>query len=438
MRRLLYEMRRSLAAPSRHPRMAVVVGRLLGGAFVICFGTGLYSHFLQEPLPWMAFPTSPPWLYQLTQGIHVTTGIACFPLLLGKLYTVYPRLFSYPPITGFVSLVERASIAVFVAASLVEISTGLVNTFRWYPWPFPFRQVHFALAFVIIGSLAIHIGFKLPVITRYWTRARSLDADGQLRPPAPDEHDAEREVVTPAGAGVSTVATAPRDAVVPAQDLPIAGITGRIFDWIDSAPSAQPRIARRGFLITVGLGVASVVALTAGQSFSVLGPLNVFAPRKKGQGPGGLPVNRSAVAARITPEAVGADWRLVLRKGDVEVRLRYDDLLSMPQRSEVLPIACVEGWSQTAQWRGVRLNELMQLVGWKPGEGLRLHSLEVKGGYRETAMGPEYAADPRTLVALRLDGEVLDIDHGYPARMIAPGRPGVLQTKWLGMLEVEA
>ena len=53
-----------------------------------------------------------------------------------------------------------------------------------------------------------------------------------------------------------------------------------------------------------------------------------------------------------------------------------------------------------------------------------------------TEMGPEYASDPRTLVALELNGEPLSIDHGYPARMIAPGRPGVLQTKWLSSIEV--
>ena len=44
--------------------------------------------------------------------------------------------------------------------------------------------------------------------------------------------------------------------------------------------------------------------------------------------------------------------------------------------------------------------------------------------------------DELTLVALELNGEVLDIDHGYPARLIAPARPGVLQTKWLSSLEV--
>ena len=82
---LLHDTRRSLAAPSRNPRMAVVIGRLLAVAFVLCFGTGLYSHFLQDPLPWMTFPTRPIWLYQVSQGVHITAGIACFPLILAKL-----------------------------------------------------------------------------------------------------------------------------------------------------------------------------------------------------------------------------------------------------------------------------------------------------------------------------------------------------------------
>ena len=142
MRRLLLETRRVLSTPSRHPRMAVVLGRLLGIAFLVCFGTGLYSHFLQEPQPWMVFPTRPQTLYQLSQGIHITAGIACFPLILGKLYVVYPGLFQTPPIKNFVGFLERSSIAIFVAASLVQITTGLLNTYQWYPFPFPFKQTH--------------------------------------------------------------------------------------------------------------------------------------------------------------------------------------------------------------------------------------------------------------------------------------------------------
>ena len=41
-----------------------------------------------------------------------------------------------------------------------------------------------------------------------------------------------------------------------------------------------------------------------------------------------------------------------------------------------------------------------------------------------------------TLLALTLDGEDLHVDHGYPVRLIAGNRPGVLQTKWVGELVV--
>jgi DMSO/TMAO reductase YedYZ molybdopterin-dependent catalytic subunit len=51
-------------------------------------------------------------------------------------------------------------------------------------------------------------------------------------------------------------------------------------------------------------------------------------------------------------------------------------------------------------------------------------------------MPPEYARDPLTLLALRVNGQTLAPDHGYPARIIAPNRPGVLQTKWVDSLEV--
>jgi DMSO/TMAO reductase YedYZ molybdopterin-dependent catalytic subunit len=49
---------------------------------------------------------------------------------------------------------------------------------------------------------------------------------------------------------------------------------------------------------------------------------------------------------------------------------------------------------------------------------------------------PSHARDPLTLLATRLNGATLAADHGYPARLIAPNRPGVLQTKWVTQLVV--
>jgi len=164
-----------LAAPARSARTTVVIGRLLATAFLVCFLTGLYSHLLQEPLPGMRFPTWPG-VYAFTQGLHVSVGIAIFPLLLGKLWTVYPRLFLWPPVRSARELLERASIALLVSSALLEPAIGLVNTYQWYPWPFFFRQTHYALAWVIVGSLAIHIAVKLPMIVRFWRR-RSTATD---------------------------------------------------------------------------------------------------------------------------------------------------------------------------------------------------------------------------------------------------------------------
>jgi hypothetical protein len=416
MQRLMYAFRQALLAPSRTARTAVVIGRLLAAAFIICFLTGLYSHFIQNPIPGMVFLTRPIWLYQVSQGVHITTGILCFPLIFAKLYAVFPQLFQTPPIKNFAGFMERASITLFVSSSLVEIVTGLLNTFQWYRlFAFPFRQTHFTLSFLIIGSLAIHIAFKLPLITRYWTKKNSYDENGEFIPV--DEPE-------------------PVVAHLPLPDIGI-GYTSRIFAWIDKVPQPkESRVSRRGFLTTIGVAGATLVALTAGQSFRFLNFSNILAPRKNYTGPQSLPINRTAHAAKVLDSARSPDWRLTVSAGALSKSFTYRELNAMKQYRVDLPIACVEGWSQMASWSGPRLRELLDTVDAKQGVSIRATSLEQGSIYAVMEMEPEFVRDDLTLVALKLDGAALDIDHGYPARMIAPARPGVLQTKWLSKIEV--
>lgn len=427
LQRILHQFRHALAAPSRNPRTAVVLGRLLATAFLLCFATGLYSHFIQDPLPWMVFPTRPSWLYQVNQGIHITSGIICFPLIFAKLYAVFPELFQSPPVRSFTHLLERASIAIFVAASLVQITIGLLNTYQFYSlFPFPFRQTHYALSFVVIGSLAIHIAVKLSTITKYWRKSDAFDADGNLVVHEEDP-DAEFEKFDE----LRRLTGKPQD----------AGVTGKIFAWMDKTPAPLPpqpqaRTSRRGFLATVGIASAALVTFTAGQSFRVFDITNIFGARKNDTGPQGLPVNRTAKAAKVIEKAMSKDWRLSISNGEQVEDFDYAALRAMPQYEVVLPIACVEGWSQYANWKGPRLSELVDRVGAASGARVKITSLEEDSIYAVTTMGPEFVRDDLTLVALELDGDVLDIDHGYPARIIAPARPGVLQTKWLSTLEV--
>ncbi|MCY0904701.1 hypothetical protein [Arthrobacter sp. H14-L1] len=214
----------SFTSTLHSPRTAVVVGRLLGVAFVTCFFTGLYSHFLQDPLPYQPVLVRPTWLYRLSQGTHVAAGVACIPLLLAKLWTVYPKLFSWPVITGVKSAVERASIALFVASSVLELGMGLLNIYKWHPWPFSFREVHFWLAWIIVGSLAIHIGVKLPLIHAHWRASRPATV-------------VEHEVLT----------------------------------------------SRRGFVGAVVAAAAVLTVTTVGQSIPALGSVDLFAPRRPGK-----------------------------------------------------------------------------------------------------------------------------------------------------------
>jgi DMSO/TMAO reductase YedYZ molybdopterin-dependent catalytic subunit len=356
-------------SPLHEPRTAVVIGRWLAAAMLICLVTGLISHFLQQPPVWLegSLPTRPVSGYQITQGLHVISGIAAIPLLGAKLWTVYPRLFSWPPVRGLGHALERLGIAVLVGALVLELFSGLLNTLQWYPWPFPFRQTHFWLAWIAVGGLLLHLGVKAPVIAANWWRRRA------------------------------------------------------------------PLRERRAFLTTVTASVAAVTLTTAGQSVPWLRRTDLLAPRRGDLGPQGLPVNRTAAAAGTATPPV--NWKLKVL-GPRPYELTLAQLQAMPQTHAVLPIACVEGWSASAHWSGVRLRDLLDHAGAPADARVRVHSLEPAGPYAITEMPAVYARDPLTLLALRVNGDVLAPDHGYPARIIAPDRPGVLQTKWVSSLEV--
>ncbi|MCH0539793.1 molybdopterin-dependent oxidoreductase [Streptomyces sp. MUM 203J] len=360
------------------PRTATAIGRWLGLAVLVCFLTGLTSHYVQRPPDWLAdvLPSRPTWGYRLSQGLHVASGIAAIPLLFAKLWTVYPRLFVKPAIRSVRHGLERLSVAVLVGASLFQLFTGLINTAEWYPWPFSFVPVHFGMAWVFLGALLLHVAVKWPDIRDHW-RARSA---GTLE--------------------------------LPAEDGP----------------------NRRSLLVGTGLAVGAVTVTTVGQSLTPLKALDLLAPRHPDHGSQGLPVTRTASEAGMAsvPEE---SWRLKV-VGPRPFELTLAELRALPQVASELPIACVEGWSKNAHWSGVRIGDLLVRAGAPPGSRVRVVSLERRGAYRVMEMGARYAEDPLTLLALRLNGQVLSPDHGFPARIIAPNRPGVWQTKWVERLEV--
>jgi len=372
---------RAGAFPSRlrDERTASWLGLWLGITFSVCFITGLISHGIQHPPSWFLWPSRPVNLYRVTQGLHVLTGLASIPLLFAKLWAVYPKLWEWPPLRDVAHAVERVSLFVLVGGAVFQLFTGLINIAYWYPFQFFFTTTHYWTAWITMGALVVHIGTKIAVSRRGLSRS------------SPDLR------AEPTGAGLS----------------------------------------RRGLLTTVGLSSGVIVALFAGSTVPGLRRLDLLAPRRPDIGPQGLPVNKTARAAKVEKLARDPAYRLNVA-GAVErpLTLTLAELRALPQITSSLPITCVEGWSAPAVWTGVRLRDLLDRVGAHKEAHVRVESLEKGGLYRSTTLNPSHARDPLTLLATSLHGEELDIDHGYPCRLITPNQPGVLQTKWITRVTV--
>ena len=367
-------------SPLHDTRVAAALGTALGVTFAICFATGLISHAAQQPSGLLTWPARPAGFYRVTQGLHVATGLASIPLLLAKLWTVAPRFWARPPVRGVAHALERALLLPLVGGGVFLLVTGTLNTYKWYPWGFFFPRAHYWAAWITIGGLVAHVGAKAGLT---WRSLRRGDTTG----------------------GELSTEASGRD--------------------------------RRWFLTSVGLGTGAVTVATVGQTFGPLRGWSVLAPRDPAVGPQGLPVNRTAASARVTPELV-AGWTLqVSGRVACELELTLDDVRALPQHEATLPIACVEGWSASARRRGVRLRDVLELAGADPERPVFVRSLQLRSLYRSSIVEPQLIADPDTLLALELNGEPLHIDHGAPCRLIAPNRPGVLQTKWVDRLRVD-
>ena len=378
----------------RSTALTARLGRALGIAFSLCFLTGLLSYAQYLSWPWLPKPVVPAWGYRLTQGIHVTTGIASIPLVLIKLWSVYPNSFRWPPIPSPKRLLERLSVAVLISATLVQLVTGFLNLLDWRPFGWDFVVVHYALAYVVIGSVLLHVAIKLPDI-RYGVSTRLAAGD----------------VLTE----------------IPWHENPASHSNAG-----EQPPPLTPGISRRGVLVATGAGIGLVVITAVGQTLTPLEPLGLLAVRQPSKGPQGVPVGRTAEEAGVIAAATDPDWELEV-KGPRPYTLRLADLEPLATRDVRLPIAAGQGWSATADWRGIRLVDLVTRAGGSAGSRVVVRSLG-KGGITKAELSGSQLE--QALLATELNGSRLDVDHGYPLRLVGPNRAETFDTKWIGTIEV--
>ena len=409
------EARTPLHAPARPARSAgllalaaarAVADRALGSILLVLIAivatTGFLSHAAympdlratrssRRPGPPRAFfdwPTRPSWLYAFTQGLHMTSAYRD-PLPAGEAVVGHPAAVRLP--AGGQS---RAG-----ARAALDRPARLQRRL-------PARDGRHERAVLVPVQLQLR---GRPLLRRDRVRrragaARDRQAAGDRCAPTVSAGSSARCATTSCTRGRSRPSTAgssratrrrrrsPAAACSPSPGRARAGAGGQ-----------RRAVARRA--VPLG-GVPRAPARAASRS-----------TRRAAAGRRDARRGRSGLPARVARRRPGVDLAR--------------DQLALPQRSATLPIACVEGWARR-EWTGVRLSDL---AGW-PASRARgaVRRVAAAGGVLRRHRSAATSSRPRSLLALKVEGEDLSPDHGFPARIIVPALPGVHNTKWVGAI----
>ncbi len=128
------------------------------------------------------------------------------------------------------------------------------------------------------------------------------------------------------------------------------------------------------------------------------------------------------------------EWRLVV-DGLVARPSSFSlaELKRFPSRSQITHQACEEGWSFIAEWTGVPLSYVLNLVGVRP-QAKYVVFFAFKDFWDSLDM-PD-AWHPQTLLAYGMNGQELSTGHGAPVRLRVARQLGYKSVKYLSGITV--
>lgn len=137
-----------------------------------------------------------------------------------------------------------------------------------------------------------------------------------------------------------------------------------------------------------------------------------------------------------TLEAGGfTDWRLSI-DGLVErpQLLSIAQLKSYPSRSQITEVACEEGWSYIAEWHGVPLSHVLDVVGTRP-EAKYVVYYSIQSNWW-SSMDMADAMHPQTFLTYGMNSDDLPVPHGGPLRLRVPRQLGYKSVKFITRMTV--
>ena len=126
------------------------------------------------------------------------------------------------------------------------------------------------------------------------------------------------------------------------------------------------------------------------------------------------------------------------------VELSLGDLRALGKKTQITLHHCIQGWSGIAEWGGLPLSELIELVRPKPnaivvvfysfGDGVALNAGGTGGRYYDS-LSIANALNNQTLLAYEMNYEPLGLHHGAPLRLRVENQLGFKMVKWIQAIE---
>lgn len=295
---------------------------------------------------------------------------------------------------------------VFAPISIVAgaaMSPAMVNRFPWFPRAFGGRQgarsVHFLMMLAWVGFLIVHVAL---VIATGFERNMNHIVLGL-------------DNTRPLGMILGFVGLA----VVLA-----SWIAAHYISW--KAPRLLQRIQR------------AMVPLS-------LATLNRLRPRNR--------YGREQISPYFWPNGklpVREDWKHMAANefrdfrlkvgGLVEnpVELSLADIRAMEEEEHITMHHCIQGWSGIAQWNGLPMKKLIELVKPRPSAGtVAFFSFgeALYGGTYYDTQSMDNVLKPECLLAYSMNGKPLKVEYGAPLRLRVENQLGYKMVKWIERIE---
>ncbi|HET7466581.1 MAG TPA: molybdopterin-dependent oxidoreductase [Candidatus Dormibacteraeota bacterium] len=246
-----------------------------------------------------------------------------------------------------------------------------------------------------------------------------------------------------AGEGVFGLTTGPTTPLVWAALFAVYGVVLQLGGDPGDEP-ADPGRRRLLSALPLGLGAISLGVLALKLAPNWYGA--IFSPPEAGlygRSPQLTPIENFYIVSKNLggdPNIDGGSWRLKIGGlASNPVTLTVQDLRALPATSEYVTLECISnlvGGSlmSTGIFTGVALRYLLQQAG--PKSSASWAGFKAADGYTESLPLSAIDSDPTILVAYELDGDPLPAEHGYPARILIPGRYGMKGPKWLTEIDL--